>query len=214
MVGTINQHRMMSYNYPDDGVQGMVFNDTPNIVAVSIVSSYRGANGLQPPLYTYQTALLLPGDGMSYQLQTDYDFNQAGFALPPRTINQFLSIWKPNGLYPSSDPTNDPGWATRAQLGLNDPRVQRPVTAFIPPGGNYISIEDPGPDLSPPVNVRSGIREGETNEEIWGSVHLSVKRENDGWQVPTSQAYLDRYPNPNNPSTSDWKIFTIRIKSL
>ena len=64
------------------------------------------------------------------------------------------------------------------------------------------------------MNVRSGIRAGETNEEIWGSVHLSVKRENDGWQIPTSQAYLDRYPNPNNPSTSDWAIFTIRIKSL
>lgn len=68
--------------------------------------------------------------------------------------------------------------------------------------------------MSPPVNVRSGIRAGETNEEIWGSVHLSVKRENDGWQIPTSQDYLDRYPNPNDPRTSDWKIFTIRIKSL
>jgi hypothetical protein len=84
----------------------------------------------------------------------------------------------------------------------------------IPPGGNYISFDDPKIELSPPVNVRSGIRAGETNEEIWGSVHLSVKRENDGWQIPTSQAYLDRYPNPNNPSTSDWAIFTIRIKSL
>jgi hypothetical protein len=41
-----------------------------------------------------------------------------------------------------------------------------------------------------------------------------VTRENDGWQIPTSQAYLDRYPNPNHPSTSDWAIFTIRIESL
>ena len=210
MVGTINRYKLT--NYPDDGVQGMIFNDTPKIVAVSLVSSDRGADGLQPPLYTYQTALLLPGDDMSYQLQTDYVLNP--FGLSNRwAINQFLSIWKPNGLYPSSDPTNDPGWAMRAQLGLNDPRAGRPVTAFIPPGGNYISI-DPAPDLSPPVNVRSGIREGETNEEIWGSVHLSVKREKDGWQIPTSQAYLDRYPNPNDPRTSDWKIFTIRIKSL
>ena len=212
MVGTINRYKLT--NYPDDGVQGMIFNDTPQIVAVSLVSSDRGANGQQPPLSTYQTALLLPGDGMSYQLQTKYDYKGFGSAVPPGSINQFLSFWKPKGLYPSSDPTNDPGWATRAQLGLNDPWTQRPVTAFIPPGGNYISFDDPTFQLLPPVNVRSGIREGETNEEIWGSVHLSVKRENDGWQIPTSQAYLDRYPNPNNPSTSDWKIFTIRIKSV
>jgi hypothetical protein len=212
MVGTINRYKLT--NYPDDGVQGMIFNDTPQLVAVSLVSSDRGANGQQPPLSTYQTALLLPGDGMSYQLQTKYDYKGFGSAVPPGSINQFLSFWKPKGLYPSSDPTNDSGWATRAQLGLNDPWTQRPVTAFIPPGGNYISFDDPTFQLLPPVNVRSGIREGETNEEIWGSVHLSVKRENDGWQIPTSQDYLDRYPNPNNPSTSDWKIFTIRIKSL
>ena len=73
----------------------------------------------------------------------------------------------------------------------------------------------PGRALDNPANVRTDIREGESHDEIWGSINLSVAREKDGsWQVPVSQDYLDRYPNPNPDETSDWAIFTIRIKSL
>ena len=197
-------------NYPHDGVQGLIYNDTPNLIAVSLASYDVVVADLkfQPSRFTYQTALLLPGDSMSYQLQS----------VDHLEVCDFLSFWKPSELSSIYNPNgNDPGWAERAQLALYDGTFGWPTTYFIPPGGNYID-GDPWElrrgHHTGPLNKRTGISQGQSNEEIWGSVHLSVKRENDGWQIPTSQAYLDRYPNPNHPSTSDWAIFTTRIKSL
>jgi len=207
MVGTLWENPYTDLtNYADDGVQGMIYNDTPNVLAVTVVSVEVNPATIEHQwLRTYQTAMLLPGDSVSYQLQSgEMDSDFGGVKDWNTELNYYVALWKPKSLYPSSDPTNDPGWTNRTQLGLYDPPIGWPSTYFIPPGR----------PISQPANERTGIREGESNEEIWGSVHLSVKRENDGWQVPTSQAYLDRYPNPNNPSTSDWAIFTIRIKSL
>jgi len=56
--------------------------------------------------------------------------------------------------------------------------------------------------------------EGESHYEIWGDTTFWVKRENDGWKINASQAFLDRYPDPNTWATSDWAIFTIHIDSL
>ena len=195
-------------NYPEDGVEGMIYNNSQTIVAVTVLSHRAGPGGgfgVGPErgsyeLYTYQTAMLLPGDSLSYQLQS-YNFGD-------RRMGQdfsYLAFWQPSGLYPQANPFYDAGWANRSLLGIYDLKYSRPETFFVPPGRA----------LDNPANVRTDIREGESHDEIWGSINLSVAREKDGsWQVPVSQDYLDRYPNPNPDETSDWAIFTIRIKSL
>jgi hypothetical protein len=66
------------------------------------------------------------------------------------------------------------GWGKGTGLELVDPCVVRPDTKFTPPG------------WAKPVNVRRDWKEGESHYEIWGSMKLWVKRENDGWSVPAS----------------------------
>ncbi len=91
---------------------------------------------------------------------------------------------------------------TTAKLWIKDPFVGRPSTKFTPPGHSH------------PANVREGLREGASNHELWGSTALWVKRETDGWTIPASDKYLDRYLNPNTPGTTDWAIFTIHVDNL
>jgi hypothetical protein len=63
------------------------------------------------------------------------------------------------------------------------------------------------------VNTRTDWQPEESHEEIWGPVRLWVKRELDGWKIPASQEYISRYGDPNKKS-SDWKVFTIEVRSL
>lgn len=92
------------------------------------------------------------------------------------------------------------------KLFIKDPYTGYPYTRFTPPG------------FSEPSNERTGIREEQSNNEIWGSVDLWVKRERDGWKIPASKAYIDRDGDPNDYGdayrTYDWAIFTIEIRSL
>jgi hypothetical protein len=84
-------------------------------------------------------------------------------------------------------------------LGLSDPFIGYPSASFQIPGST--------------VGSRY-YSEGESHYEIWGDTTFWVKRENDGWKINASQAFLDRYPDPNTWATSDWAIFTIHIDSL
>ena len=70
------------------------------------------------------------------------------------------------------------------------------------------------PGWTRPVNVRTDWLPEESNQEIWGSIDLWVKRELDGWQIPASPEYIRRYNEPNTSKTSDWAIFTIEVRSL
>ena len=89
-----------------------------------------------------------------------------------------------------------------AKLYLRDNTIARPETAFTPVGGTSV------------VGTRTNWKEQESHYEIWGSTTLFVKRERDGWTVPASDAYKNLYGDPNTRQTSDWAIFTIRIKNL
>jgi len=84
-------------------------------------------------------------------------------------------------------------------LWLSDPFIGYPSVSFQIPGST--------------VGTRS-YSEGDSHYEIWGDTTFWVKRENDGWKINASQAFLDRYPDPNIFRTSDWAIFTIHIDSL
>lgn len=88
------------------------------------------------------------------------------------------------------------------KLWLKDPFMGRPSSTFTPAGH------------SSPVNTRTGWKEGDSHHEIWGSTQLWVKRENDGWRIPSSDKYRTLYGDPNTPGTTDWAIFTIHIDSL
>lgn len=91
---------------------------------------------------------------------------------------------------------------TTSKLWIKDPFVGRPSTKFTPPGH------------SSPVNVRESWREGNSHHEIWGETKMWVKRENDGWTIPSSDKYRSLYGNPNTQGTTDWAVFTIHIDGL
>lgn len=91
---------------------------------------------------------------------------------------------------------------TTTKLWIKDPFIGRPSTKFTPPGH------------SSPANVREGWREGTGHHEIWGGTQLWVKRESDGWRIPSSDKYRNLYGDPNTPGTPDWAIFTIHIDDL
>jgi len=56
--------------------------------------------------------------------------------------------------------------------------------------------------------------EGEADVKSYGGFSFWVRREHDGWYVRTSQAYLDRYGNPNASGTRDWAIFNINVGTM
>lgn len=89
-----------------------------------------------------------------------------------------------------------------AKLSLTDPLIGRPSSAFTPVGS------------TDPVSERTGWKEGESHHEISGGTTLWLKRENDGWKVPASDAYKALYGDPNTRGSSDWAIFTIVIEKL
>ena len=56
--------------------------------------------------------------------------------------------------------------------------------------------------------------EGEADVKSYGGFSFRVRREHDGWYVRTSQAYLDRYGNPNASGTRDWAIFNVNVGTM
>jgi len=88
------------------------------------------------------------------------------------------------------------------KLRIEDPGFVRPTTEFTPPGA------------SRPANVRTGWKENDYHQEIWGSIDLGVARGNDGWKIPATKPYLDHYPDPNQGWNSDYVIFTVNINHL
>ena len=88
------------------------------------------------------------------------------------------------------------------KLRIEDPYLSRPITEFTPPGA------------SSPANVRTGWKENDYHQEIWGSIDLGVARGNDGWKIPATKPYLDHYPDPNRFRNNDYVIFTVNINHL
>jgi uncharacterized protein YjbI with pentapeptide repeats len=172
--------------YPDDGVQGMIYNDSGQRVVVRVPIPFT-VDGQTDYAYYWSTAVLDPGDKVSYQLgvrQGDALSSSGG------TV-QFLRY----------DNGQTAGGA--AQLSLEDPFDDYgPRTAFTPPG------------LTVPVNVRRDWKQEEQHSELWGGVNIEVRREIDGWQVTGSEEYLKYYKYTSAAATTDWAIMTIRIKGL
>jgi len=130
-------------------------------------------------------AVLLPGQRMPYQLESEGT----------------LQFYRYNGDTDPSPPLDKSDYFYTHSLSFSDPFfVGDPTTSFGIPGRSG-------------VNVRS-YNEGDSHYEVWGDTTFWVKRENDGWKINASQAFLDRYPDPNTFGTSDWAIFTIHIDSL
>lgn len=154
--------------YDDDGVMGMIKNQSPHDVLVQTKMEKGGP----------AKAILKPGDEMSYKLYGTGELE--------------LSKMVDGQVVPD----------TTSKLWLKDPFVGRPETKFTPPG------------RSEPANVRTGWKEGMSQEEIWGGIRIGLKRESDGWKIPASEQYLKRYRNPNTQGTPDWAIFTITVYGL
>ncbi len=172
-------------SYPDDGIQGMLYNDSGQRVVIRVPIPIRIDGQYQ---YYWSTAVLDPGDSVPYQLAVTKDPNDS---LEARggTL-QFLR-------YDNGQTVGDP-----AQLYLEDPYTNdRPLTQFTPPG------------RSEPANTRYW-NEQDQNSEIWVDIDIQVKREIDGWQLDGSETYLKYYKYTKAAATSDWAIFTIRIKGI
>ncbi len=54
----------------------------------------------------------------------------------------------------------------------------------------------------------------DTTRRNCSGTQLWVKRETDGWTIPSTDKYRSLYGNPNTPGTPDWAIFTIHIDDL
>ena len=172
--------------YPEDGAQGMIYNDSEQRVVVRVPIPFK--NG-----YYWSTAVLDPGDKVSYQFG---EFLESG--------NKFFPI---SSLYGGTvqflryDNGQTAGGA--AQLDLWDPDGGGgPVTAFTPPG------------VTDPVNIRRDWKQEGQASELWGDVNIQVRREIDGWNPTGSETWRKYYRYTGAASTSDWAIFTIRIKGL
>lgn len=176
-------------SYSLDGVQGIVYNQSNETIAVRTVGVFPNYTSSEQAerltdIGVYQTAILEPGGAVSYQL-----FNVNSLS---GNVN-FLSFYRVK----EGSPTGDP-----VRFGLYDPWAGRPSTYFQPPGVN------------PPPSPRTGWREGEEHHDIWGSIDIAAKREGDGWQINASPEYLARYQNPSNDATEDWAVFTVNVYSL
>lgn len=168
--------------YPDDGVQGMIYNDSAERIVVRTWFQVDGGD-----FYCCSTAILDPGDSVSYQFAEDYiDDELMGHGGDLQLLR-----------YDNGQAVGDP-----ANLWLTDFNVSQPATEFTPPG------------YKDPVNKREDWKEEEQHSEIWGGINISVKREIDGWRVKGSDTFNKYYQNPNDDATNDWAIFTIRVKSL
>jgi hypothetical protein len=93
-----------------------------------------------------------------------------------------------------------------AVLKIEDPLVGRPSTTWWNTSTNF------RPDSG---EVRDGWEEG-NSQSFYGPgalVDVTVKRETDGWTIPTSSEFRALYPDPND-GTGDYAIFTISINKF
>jgi hypothetical protein len=143
-----------------------------------------------PSDYSYFANVILdPGDSVSYQFEGDYKYDDDEEGDGQGEI-EFLR-------YDNGEAAGDP-----AKLWLADHSISQPSTEFTPPGRDE------------PNGRREDWKEEDQHSEIWGSVHIDVKRERDGYRVEGSETFGTYYRDPNDAETGDWAIFTIRIKSL
>jgi hypothetical protein len=138
--------------------------------------------------------ILDPGAEIPYRMYTarweDRGYN------PRDTVDKWLTLLQ-FFRAPVGQPIGLP-----VSLGLSNSQGNS-HTLFYPPGWQE------------PNGTRVAWDEQEAHEEIWGSTRLWVKREVDGWQLPSSEAYRSRYKDPNADGLgSPYRIFTIRVESL
>jgi hypothetical protein len=190
------------FRYQDDGVQGMITNKTNEPIVVRASQScgfsrFCTTEDKRPP-----QAILLPNDWMPYQL------DESGY----------LSFFAYDGYSAIPDPTGK----SVAEIYFRDPFLlfEQPSAQF------FVQLDGPrnwaetGPmyfiDKDRPVwtGGRRYYDESEAHVESYGGFSFWVRREHDGWYVRTSQAYLDRYGNPNVPETRDWAIFNINVNFM
>ena len=167
--------------YGHDGILGSIYNDSNQRIVVRTPIDFTSDG--QARRY-WSTAVLDPGDSMSYQL--DYvERNFSGGDL------QFLR-------YDNGQTTGDP-----AKLYLGDStESNKPITTFTPPG------------YTDPFNVRTSWDTETQASEVWGDIRIDVRRELNGWQVTGSDTYLEYYKFTASSQTSDWPVFTIKVKGL
>jgi len=191
---------MYRFFYDDDGVQGMITNKTNEPIVV------RASQYCHKPSCTTEDkrppqAILLPNDWMPYQLSSE----------------GYLSFFAYDGYSAIPDPTGK----SVAEIFFVDPPLWFPQPSAV----FKVQLDGPrnwaetGP-LNKSLTDRpvwtGGKRhydEGEAHVESYGGFSFWVRREHDGWYVRTSQAYLDRYGNPNASGTRDWAIFNINVNS-
>jgi len=190
------------FRYQHDGVQGMITNKTNEPIVVRASQScgfnrYCTTEDKRPP-----QAILLPNDWMPYQL------DESGY----------LSFFAYDGYSAIPDPTGK----SVAEIYFRDSFLlfEQPDAQF------FVQLDGPrnwaetGPmyfiDKDRPVwtGGRRYYDEGEAHVESYGGFSFWVRREHDGWYVRTSQAYLDRYGNPNPSETRDWAIFNINVNFM
>jgi uncharacterized protein YjbI with pentapeptide repeats len=175
------------YSYGNDGVQGVIYNDTGERIVVR-TEYWVVKTGTEDQYICCAAAVLDPGDSVSYQFAGEWPYDDEEYG--QQGIVQFLR-------YDNGQAVGDP-----AQLWLADPFSDLPLTEFYPPGYND------------PINRRKDWKQEEQNSEIWGGINIQVRREINGWRVMGSDTFNKYYRDPNDPKTSDWAIFTIRVKSL
>jgi hypothetical protein len=132
-------------------------------------------------------AILLPNEWMPYRVEG------------PCSIFQFYPID-----LASYDPTTLP---VRPQTGFADVYLADPYTFWSEPSVRFLAngVDD---------GVEYALKEGAIVNFAAQGIQIWVRRQHDGWRVPASQAYLHRYPDPNDWRTKDYAIFNIDVKSL
>ncbi|MGD9619648.1 MAG: pentapeptide repeat-containing protein [Mycolicibacterium sp.] len=180
-----------------DGVKGMIKNFTGEPIFVKagreVWSGHNGVFG--DPIYQRskdQTALLLPGDQMSYIVWGSDLERGYGLRLSKARCGSWASSCHPSGEV--------------FELLIRDDQWSKPDTEvrFGDRGFEY--------DWQPP---REDWNEGDHHTEIRGETNVWVKRETDGWQIPQSEEFTRRTRTETNIwHHSDFAIFTIHVNSL
>lgn len=181
-----------------DGVKGMIKNFSKQIVLVEVAESYTAFGS------EIQQAVLLPGDELPYTLSAS--------ATLSNSLGEQLEGGKGGVLSFYALDRYGRQYFGPVRLKIVDPTLSRPGTAFAPANSDY-------------VNTRESWHKGDEHHELWGGTSISVKREEDGWTIPYSDAWYkykqlsygtDEQDEQliNSSAQSDWAIFTIHINGL
>lgn len=191
--------RNFNLNNGDDvfmGIQGVIYNDTNQrvVVRTGVASKVYGSD-----FTYYANAILDPGGSVSYQVAGRVKPRYGGSSGQGEI--EFLR-------YDNGQAIGDPAklWLERYfEMQTSDGDRNESNTAFTPPG----RTEQRG---------RGDWKFDEQHSEIWGSVHIDVKREQPGFRAKGSGTFKQYYGDPPESGDSGhmdpWSIFTIRIKSL